>query len=195
MPAPEPLGAALFLVLAMSMAGVVHVFWLKSRWSLYWQQPLDGNLHWRGRRLFGPHKMLRGLMVLPLAAALTFLLFSWLRPYLPELIEQGMWPLSPAHYAALGFVCGLAFMLAELPNSFLKRQLDIGAGQAAHHPLLRRVFLLTDRCDSELGVLLVVSLLLPVTVATWGWTLLLGAGLHAGFSYLLYVLGVKGRVL
>lgn len=195
MPAPEPMGTAVFLTLALSLAGIAHVFWLKSHTSQRWQQPLDAGLQWRSKRLFGPHKMLRGLMVLPPATALTFFVFSLLRPYMPEWLSSGMWPLTHLQYAGLGLLCGLVFMLAELPNSFLKRQLNIASGQTAQRPLLRHFFMLLDRCDSELGVLLVISLLLPVSLMTWIWTLLLGVGLHAGFSYLLYLLGVKNRAL
>ncbi len=195
MPEPNALGTAIFLTLALGLAGIAHVFWLKSDYARCWKQPLDAGLCWRGKRLFGPHKMVRGLLVLPPATALTFLLFSLLRPTLPEWLAQGMWPLSHLQYVGLGFLCGLVFMLATLPNSFLKRQLDISSGQTAKHPLLRNVFLALDRCDSELGVLLLLSLILPVTLATWGWTLLLGSGLHAGFSYILYKIKIKDRAL
>lgn len=195
MTTPEPFATAVFLTIAMSLAGCLHVLWLKSDMSKRWQQPLDGGRCFRGRRLFGPNKMLRGLLVLPVATAVVFCLFALMRPYLPDVIERGMWQLSPLQFAGLGLVCGLMFMLAELPNSFLKRQLDIASGSTAQQPFLRRLFMVIDRFDSAVGVLLAVTLLLPVTPATWGWTLALGVGLHAMFSYILHRVGVKNRAL
>lgn len=192
---PEPFATALFLTLAMSIAGCAHVVWLKSEWSKLWQQPLDGGLHYRGRRLFGPNKMLRGMFVLPPVSALVFYLFSMLQAYLPSIISKGMWPLSSLQFAGLGFLCGLVFMLAELPNSFLKRQLNIASGSTAQQPLLHWLFIVVDRFDSVVGVLIAVSLLLPVTAATWIWTLALGVGLHGVFSYILHAVGVKNRAL
>ena len=100
-----------------------------------------------------------------------------------------------AQYALLGLACGLAFMLAELPNSFVKRQLGIGPGLPASRPLLRAVFFVVDRCDSVLGVLIAASLLVPLPAATWYWVLLLGPCVHAVFSVMLHRLGVKARAL
>ena len=65
-------GEAVFLVLAVSLAGVVHVLWLRSHWSKAFGQAVDGGLTLRGRRLFGANKMVRGLLVLPVASALPF---------------------------------------------------------------------------------------------------------------------------
>ena len=86
-------------------------------------------------------------------------------------------------------------MLAELPNSFVKRQLDIDPGEPGAGPLLYVVFFVVDRCDSVLGVLVVASVLVPVRPQTWLWVLVLGPCLHAAFSVLLHRLGVKARAL
>jgi CDP-2,3-bis-(O-geranylgeranyl)-sn-glycerol synthase len=96
------------------------------------------------------------------------------REHLPSWLTQGVWPPQPAQFALLGFACGLAFMLAELPNSFVKRQLDVVPGQPPSSPSLRAVFFVIDRCDSVLGVLIVASLLVPVQALTWVWVLVLG---------------------
>lgn len=193
--APDALAAALFLVLAMSLAGCAHVLWLRSATARRFVRPVDGQFTLRGRRLFGDNKMLRGFLAMPLAAALVFALFGAFRESVPAWLADGMWPLPALRYAGLGFVCGLAFMLAELPNSFVKRQLDIAPGLPPAGPLLRWVFFIVDRCDSVLGVLVVVSLLLPLQAATWLWVLLLGPCLHALFSVVLYRLGLKARAL
>ena len=193
--APAPFATALFLLLGMSAAGCVHVLWLRSSAARRLTQPLDGGLTVRGRRLFGPNKMLRGLLALPLASSAFFALLGSLREALPPWLAAGMWSMTAAKYALLGFACGLAFMLAELPNSFLKRQLGIAPGLPAASPSLRTVFFVVDRCDSVLGVLIAASLLVPLQAATWGWVLLLGSGVHALFSLLLHRLGVKARAL
>ncbi len=192
---PVPQATALFLLLAMSSAGVLHVLWLKSPASKRFAVPLDGGATWRGRRLFGPNKMLRGLMAMPPGCALSFGLLGAWREQLPRWLAEGMWALSPSAYAALGFACGLAFMLAELPNSFLKRQLGIEPGLPAASAGMRALFFVVDRCDSVLGVLVVCSLLVPLPAAAWGWVLLLGPSVHAFFSIVLHRVGVKARAL
>ena len=72
--------------------------------------------------------MWRGFMVLPVASSCAFAGLAYVRNALPEWLTNGMWGLPVTSYAFLGFISGLAFMLAELPNSFLKRQLGIVPG-------------------------------------------------------------------
>jgi len=193
--APDPVAAALFLVVAMSLAGCVHVAWLKSTRSRRLAQPIDCGVTVRGRRLFGENKRVRGLVAMPLAGAAAFALLGGARGLLPARLGVDIWPLSAVGYALLGLACGLAFMLAELPNSFVKRQLDIRPGEPAASLWLRAVFLVVDRCDSVLGVLVVASLLVPVAPVTWFWVFVLGPCLHAAFSVLLHRLGLKARAL
>ncbi len=220
--APQALPCAVFLVATMSAAGIAHALWLRSELSLRLSGPVDLHLELRGRRIFGPNKMWRGFAMMPLAAAMAFWTVGSLRPGLPAWLASGMWDLSGAQYAALGLACGFAFMLAELPNSFvkrqldvapvglacgfafmlaelpnsfLKRQLDVAPGMAARGRGLAAVFFVFDRVDSVLGVLIVLTAMLPVAPGTWAWVLLLGPGTHWLFSLWLYYLDVKARPL
>ncbi len=189
------LGSALFLVAGMSLGGIAHLVWLKSRLSKRFNQPLDGGRTFRGRRIFGPNKMLRGLMVMPIAAAFAFAALAAMRERFPVWIAAGTWDLTGGEYAVLGFACGLAFMLAELPNSFLKRQLDVLPGDTPGQGWLKPLCFVLDRCDSVFGVMVVVALTVPVPVATWVWVFILGPMSHALFSALLYGVGEKLRPL
>lgn len=191
----EPVIRAAFLVLAMSIAGIAHVLWLRAPLARRFARPVDGGLTLRGRRLFGDNKRVCGFLVLPPAAAVSFALLHTLTAALLPTFARALWPQSAVQYAALGLVCGFAFMLAELPNSFFKRQFDIAPGHAPTRRAARWVVLLVDRFDSVVGVLLVASMLVPISVATWIWVLLLGPALHAIFSIALHALGLKARPL
>jgi len=192
---PDPLGNAAFLVFAIALAGIGHVLWLRIPLSQRLSQPIDAGLSWRGRRLFGENKMLRGFIVMPFATALSFGVLASLHDEMPTWLAAGLWNRGLSEYVLLGFGCGLAFMLAELPNSFIKRQLGVPPGAKASTPVLRWVLSVTDRLDSELGVLVLVSLLLPIQPLTWFWVLLIGPIAHTCFSVWLFLLGVKGRAL
>ncbi|MGV8991517.1 MAG: CDP-archaeol synthase [Thiobacillus sp.] len=191
----EALARAAFLLIAMSIAGTAHVLWLRTAMSRRFGWPVDVGLTFRGRRLLGDNKRVCGFMVLPPMTALTFMLLGGGRDALPAFFAEGLWPLSAWQYAGLGLVCGLAFMLAELPNSFLKRQLGVAPGHAPAQPWLRPMALVVDRLDSVLGVLLALSVLVPVPLATWFWVLILGPVVHAGFSFAMHALGIKARAL
>lgn len=188
-------GSAVFIVASMSAAGAAHVLWLKSPYSKAFSQPLDFGLSIRGRRLFGAHKMLRGLMVMPFASALAFALFGSARTRYPTWLAAGIWELSASEYALLGLACGLAFMLSELPNSFLKRQLDVAPGEISGRWWLKPLCFVLDRCDSTFGTLLAVTATLPVSGETWFWVFILGPVSHGLFSALLHRFGEKARVL
>jgi hypothetical protein len=191
----ESLIRAVFLVICLSLAGVAHVLWLRSPVSRLLSQPVDQGVTLRGRRLFGANKMLRGFVAMPPATALAFGALGGLRPIYPPGIMDALWDLSALGYCALGLASGLAFMLAELPNSFLKRQLDVEPGGLATSTWLRPLCFVLDRFDSTLGVLLVVTLALPTSWATWGIALSLGVAGHALFSHWLHRVGVKARSL
>ncbi len=195
MTAPPSLPCAAFLIAALLPPLFVHVAWLKSSLSRPFAVPLDGGRYYRGRRVFGDNKMWRGLMVLPVASMISFAVFSAFREKLPEWITNGMWNLPDHRYALLGFAAGLAIMLAELPNSFLKRQMGVAPGQAPSKTSARVFCFLLDRFDSAVGALLVVQCLVPLVPATWFWALLLGGLTHVTFSYLLFRLRVKARAL
>ncbi|MDH4047448.1 MAG: CDP-archaeol synthase [Gammaproteobacteria bacterium] len=189
------LSLAVFLLLAMSVAGLVHIAWLRSVQTGVLLMPVDLGANYRGRRVFGDHKRLRGFIALPIAAAGAFALTAAFREHLPGPLADNLWDMSIQRYAWTGFAAGLGFMLAELPNSFLKRQLGVAPGRLPTTGLARIVCPLLDRFDSALGVLIAVSLLVPVPALTWLWVLLMGPGLHALFSIFLFWLGVKERAL
>src|SRR5690606_5772772 len=73
-PALDPVACAAVIVIAMSAGGIAHAGWMRSRWSARLRVPLDAGLTWRGRRLLGDHKTVRGMVMLPLAAGAAFAL-------------------------------------------------------------------------------------------------------------------------
>jgi CDP-diglyceride synthetase len=95
-------------------------------------RPIDGGATFRGRRIFGDNKTWRGAIVMTSGVVAAACLLAQAPAYwsrLPEGIQHaGPW--------VFGLLLGLGAVVGELPNSFLKRQLDIGAGhrdeQVAH---------------------------------------------------------------
>jgi hypothetical protein len=192
--APDPFGCALTILVAMSAAGVAHALWMPSALAKRLAVPLDGGRSWRGRRIFGEHKTVRGFVAIVPAAAVAFALLGACRTELPPAWAAGMWALPPSSMLALGAWAGFCFMAAELPNSFWKRRLGIEPGGAAPSGALRGICLVADRLDSTLGLLLGLWLVVPVPALTWLLVLLFGPAVHLAFSALLYVSRVKARI-
>ena len=189
----DPIACALFLIVAFVLVGFVQTAWLRSRLSRRFAVPLDGGHTFRGRRILGDNKTLRGFLLMVPAAGAVFLLLALLLDSWPVRPAPGLWPLSAGGYGWLGVGAGFGFMAGELPNSFLKRQLGIPPGAAPPGYLARVFCFVVDRLDSILGMLTAVSLLVPTPAATWGYVLVIGPGLHYAFSHLLFLVGVKAR--
>jgi CDP-2,3-bis-(O-geranylgeranyl)-sn-glycerol synthase len=192
---PAPLPQAVWIVIAIALAGVFHVAWLKSALCRPFRRPIDGGLIWRGKPVFGANKTFAGLMMMPIATAILFAVIGECRAALPGWLQSGLWDRPTSTYAMVGFAAGLAFMVAELPNSFIKRRIGVEPGQTGDSPALRVCLMAIDRLDSTIGALIVLSIMMPIAPATWLWVLLMGPGTHAIFSVWLYKVGVKDRPL
>jgi hypothetical protein len=185
----NPLRCALFLILGFVIAGSAQTWWFKSPRSARFALPLDGGRTFRGRRLFGANKTWKGFVVMVPAAMFSFALLGATAGSMAE----GLWPLTVPQYALLGGCAALGFMLGELPNSFVKRQLGIAPGAAPASAWGRWLCFTVDRLDSILGMLLVVSLLVPLGWQAWLFVLGVGPAIHWLFNVALYALGVKAR--
>ena len=184
---PDPVACGVFLLAAFTLAGTAQTAWFATPASRRFTQPLDLGRTLRGRRLFGANKTLRGFVVMVPATAVAFALLAAGAP--PSAI---LWDLSTPAYAALGALAGLGFMLGELPNSFVKRQLDIPPGSSLRGSAAALQFAI-DRVDSGLGMLAVVSAVVPTPWTTWMVVLLAGPAIHWTFSVVMFRLGLKAR--
>lgn len=190
---PDPLICAVFLIVAFVLAGFFQTFWLRSRFSVRLQVPIDGSRTIRGKRIFGDNKTWRGFAIMVPAVGAAFWTVSHARAFLPPKWNAGLWSLSTIEYCLLGCWAGFAFMAGELPNSFLKRQLGIAPGAAPAHRIAKSVCFVLDRVDSIAGLLLAMSMIVPTPLLTCVFVLLIGAPIHGLFSALLFLFGVKAR--
>jgi hypothetical protein len=126
---------------------------------------------------FGKNKTWRGLLFVPLANALTLTVMSLLMALDIE---------TPS---ILGFVLGLAYMVFELPNSFVKRRLGIAPGDG--HGKYRIAFSIVDKMDSAVGVVLIYALFGHATWQAALFLLFIAVMAHAIVSALLVTLKIK----
>lgn len=186
----NPWACALFLIAAFVMAGVAQTVWFAIAASHRFAIPLDGGRTMRGRRVFGDNKTLRGFVVMVPAAASVFALLALA---LGDPGSIGLWPLTATGYARLGGCAGLGFMLGELPNSFVKRQLGIEPGGVASTRWAAAAQFAVDRVDSGIGMLFAVSVSTPTPALTWPIVLGIGPAFHWLFSVVMFQLRLKPR--
>lgn len=190
---PEPVACALLIIAAFSAAGVLHVLWLRWPLSSALAVPIDAGWRWRGRRVLGEHKTLRGFAAIVPATGLLFAALGATRDWLPPWLAAGLWQMETAELLLLGVWAAFWFMAGELPNSFLKRQWGLAPGDVPAAGAKRAICLLLDRVDSILAMLLALALVVPVPALTWLLVLVFGPGIHFLFSVLLWLTQVKKR--
>ena len=126
------------VLVPLIISNVIHMIIIKKDIFQGLKRPIS-------KKLFGVNKTWRGFVFVSLVNA--FLL------YLIDLVFG--FNLSNAFF--LGFTLGFAYMIFELPNSFLKRRLGILPGEQANSNSI--VFSLLDKMDSAFGVNLVYFLM------------------------------------
>jgi hypothetical protein len=146
------LGLVVSLFAPLFLGLVFHGFCIKFGWLARLAVPIDRGAQFRDRPWFGPNKTWRGIVAVAGGSALGYTL----QGLVPELQPPALRPLPPPLLASLGFALGGASMLSELLNSFLKRQLGIGAGQPGRGSWAP-FFYVADQVDFLLGAWLVAS--------------------------------------
>ena len=180
--------------LPVILAGVFNMVFTKTRLYQRHKAPID---HYRrladGKRLFGGNKTWAGffsMIVLCMAAQLAWglALKALALEAHNELyrIHANQW----GYNLLAGFLFGLAYMLFELPNSFVKRRLGIppgGSQGAGAGP----VFFVVDQIDSLIGVAAVIYFLADISFLKYLGYIALGGVTHAGVNWLLLKMKVR----
>jgi phosphatidylserine synthase len=146
---------ALYLQIPVVIGGVLHMVVVKRNYLSALVIPIHEG--W-----FGANKTWRGLFVVPLLTAFGGLCMMPLEWLLTQAI--GISLLSQWNLALLGFIAGVGYVLAELPNSFFKRRIGIKAGVVPEDK--KYWFIALDQLDSALGVAIAYWLMLGISLET-----------------------------
>ena len=140
----------------------VHGFAIKFGWFSSLTKPVDGGKFFRGKRIFGDNKTHRGFFAAALGTAIGFAIQTFVLHRFEFFQRLELLDYSSVQPIAIGFVIGLAGMLGELPNSFIKRQIDIKPG-ATTSGFLSAIFYVLDQIDYLLGVWIVLAFFISVS--------------------------------
>jgi hypothetical protein len=90
----------------------------------------------------------------------------------------------------VGTVMGVAYMLFELPNSFIKRRLEIPDGKT-ERGVKGKIFFVIDQLDSMFGVILVLVVVSKISLLQYINYVLLGGLTHICVNLVLYKLKIR----
>jgi len=189
----SPLSQLLYLFAPMVLAGISNMVWMKLPILFSWQRPMDAGRNWKDeRRIFGDNKTWKGFIGMILVTACWLQIFACLDQQFIWAQKLSLLPFEDWPYLAwfYGAVWGLFYVLAELPNSFVKRRLGISAGQGAQGAL-GTVFKFIDQSDSVLGCLLGMLFFYKPSLVDFVAIFVLATAFHFLTNILLYLLGLK----
>jgi CDP-2,3-bis-(O-geranylgeranyl)-sn-glycerol synthase len=153
-------------------------------------RPIDGGATFRGRRVLGDNKTWRGALVMFSGAVLAALVLSHSARYwsgVPDEIRRA----GPLVFGAL---VGLGTVLAELPNSFLKRQIGIEPGRQRRSPLGVAITIF-DQGDFVLGVWACLTPLVVLPARQVALAFGAVVALHLVVNVIGYLIGARKTLL
>ena len=146
---------ALYLQIPVVIGGVLHMVFVKRNYLSGLALPIH-------KALFGRNKTWRGIFLVPLLTAFGGMCLMPLE-WLIELV-MGTSLLSQWNLIFLGFIAGIGYVLAELPNSFFKRRIGVKAGEVPEDK--KYWFMALDQLDSAFGVAIAYWLVLGISLET-----------------------------
>jgi hypothetical protein len=181
---------ALWVFVPVLGAPLAHVLVLRHDLLRPLKRPLDGGRRLRGKRLLGDHKTWRGAAVMT-AGVFAAAHAGWrVRGYADRLPA----PVRAAGPTKVGLLLGLGTVAGELPNSFAKRQLDIGPGER-RSSWAGRLLSVYDQADLVPAIWLALLPVYRIPARQLAAAFAAVAAAHLGISVVGYRAGARTGVL
>lgn len=179
------------------IAGIVNSIFCKLNILSSLKKPLDFNKKINGKRIFGDNKTWKGLIGY-IILNIIFMVLVGLIYKSCKIEELNFFYINHnntiLYNILVGFLLGLFYALFELPNSFMKRRLDISPGKTVTGPK-KIFFIFLDQADSIIGIVLVVWMFYPLGIKVFLLYILIGAITHLLINMLLYVLHLRKNLV
>ncbi len=151
--------------------------------------PIDGGKNWKdGKRIFGDHKTIIGFFSMIIICMVVQILYGLL---LQGISKNELCDIYKYHdntvlfNMVVGALFGFAYMICELPNSFIKRRVDIPDGKTLQSKI-GILFFINDQLDSMFGVMVVLAIVAHLSIPGYIAYVLLGGITHIVINLILY---------
>ena len=181
-------------LLSTIVAGIINSIFCKKNILISLKKPIDNNKKLKdGKRIFGDNKTWKGFIGHIFFNIVFTIIFGFIWK-LTKLEHLNFFYISHnntlQYNLLIGFLIGLFYALFELPNSFIKRRLNIEPGKNPKG-LKKYFFIFLDQADSLFGICLVVWIFYPIGLLTYFLYVLVGAVTHLIINMLLYLLHLR----
>lgn len=186
----------LVTMVSVIMAGVLNMIFVKTKWCKRISFPIDRGKNFSdGRRIFGENKTWAGFFGMIIFGALSQIIWGAVCEHFPDGVNNFYTVHENTFLFNMisGAVSGFAYVLFELPNSFIKRRLDIPCGKTANG-IKGTVFYIVDQIDSLIGVALVFALIFPMKLWEYFLYILIGAFIHSAVNLILWKAKIRRNI-
>lgn len=181
----------IYLFLPVVFAGIFNMIFMKLKILNFLKIPMDVGLVLKDkRRLFGDNKTWKGFIGMIIFSSFWLGIFSLLYSHIEFFRRLSLLDFANINSWFWGAVWGLGYVLAELPNSFIKRRLNVDPGKNVSG-IRGKIHTFIDQSDSVAGCLLALLLFHFPTTYDILFLFILGTGIHYGTNILLYYAGLK----
>lgn len=184
-------------LISVIFAGLLNSILCRSKTLNKLNIPIDNGKNWvDGKRLFGDHKTVKGFLGYILLNAVFMVIWGLICSQSVFLNDHNLfyknYDNTLLYNIFMGALLGLAWAAFELPNSFIKRRLDIHPGKISNkNTLLRVFFVFLDQADSIFGCMLIVALITRISIANFFVYIIIGSFTHIIFNILLFLIHIR----
>lgn len=184
-------------MLPLILGGVSNMVFTKTDLYKKNKYPIDGYKTLRdGKRLFGENKTIIGFISMTLFIAVYQAAWGVVCK-LGGIENINDWYIINGNNVRVNIITGTAtgiiYMVSELPNSFIKRRLDIPSGKTPEGKY-GFIFFIIDQIDSLIGVFMFLAVYSNLGIGQYLGYLALGGITHIAINLVLYKLKVRKNI-
>lgn len=173
------------------ITGALNMLFCKSKLLDILKKPIDNNKNFSdGKRIFGDNKTYKGFIGMIFIGGITqviwYVLIKDTNLFQYYLLKEYNIYIN----LIFGLIEGFIYMISELPNSFIKRRLDIIPGKLGNGTK-GFIFFVFDQIDSLLGVISLLVILMPMSIEQYIFYVCCGGITHVIVNNILFLLGLR----
>lgn len=181
-------------MLPLILGGIFNMLFTKTKFYNQYKYPIDCKKNWiDGKRIFGDNKTIIGFFSMIVFCMISQVVWGYSCEIIGISHRNQLYLIYENSYlfnSVVGFLFGFTYMLFELPNSFIKRRLNIIPGKT-DKGIKGLIFFVIDQIDSLIGVFLVLMWFNHMSVWEYFIYLFMGALTHIIVNLILFVIKVR----
>ena len=184
-------------ILPLSLSGIINMLFTKTQFYKRHNRPIDNHRNWKdGKRIFGDNKTWIGFISMIVISIIIHVIVGACIDMLHINHMSELYLLcdnTVLYNLIFGLLAGFLYMIAELPNSFIKRRLDIASGKT-DKGIKGVIFFIIDQIDSLVGIAFLFCIIAKISVWKAVQYIILGAITHIGINLVLYALKIRKNI-